>query len=401
MIGITVACVQHRMSIPATREEFESEARRFLRQAQSKAAQLTIFPELSGVMLAPPLISNVKLGLIKRADQAKQPQAGFLSRRVGGVSAAAAGAMGGGFRGSVARLVQKRSGELQDFYFEVFGDLAREFGTAIVGGSLYLHDAETDTFRNRVYLFDADGTVVGSQDKLNLDPDEQDLVSPGTDLAVLATRFGRLGILIGRDVLYPELARLLAAQGADLIVGIAASPGTAQAQVIRSALALRAEENQVYSAASFLLGPNYLGRENREEYAGQSALMAPISLTKKGDGVLVQAGSNRTESLIATDLDLEALENLRQTSRFRPRQEMHLGNLGSVLAEMYQQGLTIEEAAEQHIAGPVEPLEPVPDPFEFKPLELPTEPQEDEVVPPPPSVPEALALGTQPEDEEE
>ena len=76
MDDLTVACVQHRMSIPDSREEFESEVRRFLRQAQSKAAQITIFPELTGVMLAPPLVSGFKLGFIKRADQAKQPRPG-------------------------------------------------------------------------------------------------------------------------------------------------------------------------------------------------------------------------------------------------------------------------------------------------------------------------------------
>jgi hypothetical protein len=83
-------------------------------------------------------------------------------------------------------------------------------------------------------------------------------------------------------------------------------------------------------------------------------LLAPISFTVKGDGVLVQAGSNRTESLIAAELDGEALEDLRQTSRFRPRQQMNLGSLGPVLAEMYGQGLTVEGAIAQGLAGAVE-----------------------------------------------
>ena len=177
MDGLTVACVQHRMSIPADQEEFEAGIRRFMRQAQSKAAQITVFPELAGVMLAPPLVSGFKLGFIKRADQAKQPRANLLSKGMGGISGAAAGAMGGGFRGSLGRLLRKRSDELRDLYVEVFGNLAREFGTAIVGGSLYLYDAETDTLRNRSYLFDADGQVLGFQDKFNLAPDETDLAT--------------------------------------------------------------------------------------------------------------------------------------------------------------------------------------------------------------------------------
>ncbi len=384
MENVAVACVQQRMSIFPTHEEFEGEARRFLRQAQAKAARLTIFPELAGLMLAPPLISGLKLGFIKREDEGRRRGAGFLSRSLGSMASTTAGAMGGGFRGSLDRLLRKKSDTLRDAYLETFGRLALEFGTAIVGGSVYLYDEETGTVRNRAYVFDVDGQVLGYQDKLNLAPDEQELAVPGTDLTAFQTRFGRLGLLIGRDALYPELARLLVVQGADLLIGIAASPGAAPASVVRSAMALRAEENQVFSATSFLLGPNYLGRGTRDEFYGQSALMGPISLTPRGDGILVQAGTDRTEGLITTELDLDELYNLRQTSRFRPRQEMHLGNLGPILAEIYQKGLTIEQAIEQRITAPAEPL-PEPPAFEFVlPAEAPPEVPEAE--------PEALAL---------
>jgi len=357
------------MSIHSTHEQFVAEARRFLHQARAKSSQLVIFPELTGLMLAPPLISQFKLGFIRRADEGSHPAAGFFARRLGQVSEAAADAMGGGFRGSLIRLLNKKSDELRDHYFEVFGSLAREYGTNILGGSLYVTDPETGSIRNRAYLFDLDGEVIGYQDKLHLAPDEVDLATPGTELSVCRTRFGLVGLLIGRDALYPELARLLAIQGADLIAGIAAAAGAAQGSVIRSALAVRAEENQVYAAVSFLLGPNMLGQANRDDYYGQSALLSPISLSG-GDGVLVQTGTNRSEGLIAADLSGELLATLRQTGRFRPRQEMNLANLGPVLAEIYQRGLSLEEAVELHLAGPA-PVEPLPEPE----VELPSLPE--------------------------
>jgi predicted amidohydrolase len=394
MHNVTVACVQPRMIIPATREEFETEARRYLRQAQAKAAGITIFPELAGVMLAPPLISSFKLGFVKRADEGKRPGAGFLSRRLGSIAGTTAGALGGGFRGSLSRLVRKKSDVLRDLYIETFAGLAREFGTAIVAGSLYLLDDETGTVRHRSYVFDLDGEVLGYQEKFNLTPDERDLASPGSEITVFQTRFGRLGVLIGRDAIYPEMARLLTLHGADLLIGIAASPGAPQAAVVRSALALRAEENQVFSAASFFIGPNYLGRDNRDEFFGQSALLAPISLTKGGDGVLVQAGTNRIEGLIAAELDGDALHELRQTSSFRPRQEMHLGSQGEVLAELYQRGLSLERAIEQHIAGPAE-TEWTAYQSTFEPVSLPQD--EPELT----AMPEALAVGAAPEGAEE
>ena len=58
MENVVVGCVQPRMSIFETHEEFENLLRRFLRQPQAKSARLVVFPELMGVMLAPPLISG-------------------------------------------------------------------------------------------------------------------------------------------------------------------------------------------------------------------------------------------------------------------------------------------------------------------------------------------------------
>jgi len=416
MENLIVACIQQRMSIPPTHEEFETEARRFMRQAQAKAARLTIFPELAGVMLAPPLISGFKLGFIKRDDQGKRRDAGFLSRSLGRLAGTTAGALGGGFRGSLERLLRKKSDALKDAYLQTFGRLAREFGTAVVGGSVYLYDPETDTIKNRSYIFDVSGDVLGYQDKLNLAPDERDLATPGTEVSAFQVRGQRVGLLIGHDALYPELGRLLAMQGIDLLVGIAAISGTAAASVLRSALALRAEENQIFSACSFLLGPNHLGKDNREDLFGQSALMAPISLSPRGDGILMQAGTDRTEGLIAAELRMDDLYALRQTGRFRPRQEMYLGTMGPVLAEFYQQGLTVDQAIEQSITGAVEP---VPEPAAFQPVEAEEappempEPEPEELPPPekealppadveapPPSESEEMPPDSEPQDEE-
>jgi hypothetical protein len=122
--------------------------------------------------------------------------------------------------------------------------------------------------------------------------------------------------------------------------------------MLRNALAMRVEENQVFAVASFLIGPNYIGQLNRDDYLGQSAILAPISLTDRGSGVLVQMGTNRTEGLISATLDFAALHSLWQTSNFRPRQQMVLANAGSVLAEVYDQGLSIDQSAARHAPVP-------------------------------------------------
>lgn len=383
MDKLLVACVQQRLTVAASHEEFETQIRRFMRLAQAKSAHVVVFPELAGLGLAPPLFSGVKLGFMKQVSQGRQPGAGAMQRGVKRVAEAAADALGG-YRGSLNGLLKKRSDSLWEAYADTFGRLAREFGMVIAAGSLYVRDPQTDEVRHRACLFDVDGELLGWQDKLNLAPDEQDLAHPGTDLAPISTRFGRLGLLIGWDILYPELARALAAQGAEVLIGLVASPGTAQAQTLRSALAMRVEENQLFAAASFLLGPNFLGRANREDYFGQAALLAPISLTDRGSGVLVQMGTNRTEGLIAAELDHMALHHLWETGNFRPRQQMVLGSAGRVLAELYEQATTLDQAVARLAPPPAveEPGEPVVvEPVVVAPA-VPLEP-----TPPPPATP--------------
>ncbi len=339
-----VACVQPRMMIPASHEELEAALRRFLRQPMARSAEIVVFPELIGLLFAPALISRFKLGFIRRADQGRRPTAGIVARSMGSVAQATADAMGGGLRGSLSRLLDKNSEALQETFQETFSRLAREFTTTIVAGSTYIRDADSGTLRNRSYVFSAAGEVLGYQDKLHMAPPEENLATAGAAMPVIDTSLGKLGILIGLDALYPELARLLAIQGADVIVGCAATPGAAQARVIRSAMALRAEENQIFATASFLIGANYLDRDNPADYRGRSALLAPISLTEKGDGILIQAGSDRTEAVISAEVDFQELNALRETGRFRPRQTMNLGGLGPVLADVYERGLSIDQA---------------------------------------------------------
>jgi hypothetical protein len=129
-------------------------------------------------------------------------------------------------------------------------------------------------------------------------------------------------------------------------------------------MALRAEENQVFAASSFLLGPNYLDGQNKEDFFGQSAVLGPISLSAGGDGVLVQAGTNRTEGVVVAELDADAMQALRETSRFRPRHDVQLGDAGPTLVDFYRNALTIEEAVARTRIAAV----PAPEPSGFVPM---------------------------------
>ena len=68
MKTLVVACIQQKMRLPQTLEEYREDLRRFLRAAANKRARLVVFPELAGVMVIPPLLGGFQANLLKRAD---------------------------------------------------------------------------------------------------------------------------------------------------------------------------------------------------------------------------------------------------------------------------------------------------------------------------------------------
>jgi predicted amidohydrolase len=85
----------------------------------------------------------------------------------------------------------------------------------IVAG-LYLYDG--DTIYNSAVLLDRHGQIAGVYRKVQLPNQEwTDGFRPGNDLPVFDTDFGRIGIMICHDTMYPEVARGLALRGAELI----------------------------------------------------------------------------------------------------------------------------------------------------------------------------------------
>ncbi len=99
--------------------------------------------------------------------------------------------------------------------------LAKELGCVVVG-SLFEKRA-VGLYHNTAVVIDTDGSLVGAYRKMHIpqDPgfDEKYFFTPG-DLGFRAfdTAAGRIGVLICWDQWFPEAARLLALQGADLLI---------------------------------------------------------------------------------------------------------------------------------------------------------------------------------------
>jgi len=323
------------MHLPLTMDDYRDDLRRFMRVAATKQARLVVFPELGGVMVAPPILRDFRSQLLKRYDRGRRRHAGLWDRMVGGLAGSLASVVGADFRRGLAALLDVAAQEIWRTYEEVFGGLASEFAMTIVAPSAYLPDPLDGVIRNLAVVFDSNGQIVGRQAKVVLHPADTDLAQPGATWNVIATEVGQLGLILGSDVLYPEVGRLLAYQGADLLIVQAACTDHALYQKIRAGTLARMQDNQLFAAVSFLVGDNLLSRAQRQPFTGKSAIFAPQELTPRSNGVLVEMGNLHSEGVLAAQWDFASLRELWETSDTPVRSQLPLQQAGQLLAQLY------------------------------------------------------------------
>lgn len=97
----------------------------------------------------------------------------------------------------------------------LFRRAARERQTHLVFGFV---EREGDRLYNSAVLIDDAGEVAGTYRKTHLQADERRWAHPGDRIAVFSTeKLGSIGVMIGYDAAFPEVAGVLAAQRADMI----------------------------------------------------------------------------------------------------------------------------------------------------------------------------------------
>ncbi|MCG5535499.1 bifunctional GNAT family N-acetyltransferase/carbon-nitrogen hydrolase family protein [Ectothiorhodospira mobilis] len=186
--------------------------------------------------------------------------------------------------------------------------LALAYNINIIAGSM--PEYEDQELRNVSYLCRRDGSW-DKQYKLHITPDERAYwgLRGGDQVRIFDTDFGKIGILICYDVEFPELPRILADQGLQvLFVPFWTDTKNAYLRVRRCAQA-RAIENECYVVISGSVG-NLPRVENMDMQYSQAAVFTPSDFAFPHDAVAAEATPNTEMTLIA-DLDLDNLKELR------------------------------------------------------------------------------------------
>ncbi len=132
---------------------------------------------------------------------------------------------------------------------ERLGELARRRKAWVAAG---IYERDGRAVYNTAVLLDREGRVAGKYRKVYLPREEVERgLTPGSSYPVFETDFGRVGMMICYDVFFPDPARALAAQGADLIL----LPIWGGDETLAAA---RAIENKVFLVASGYDHPTYI-----------------------------------------------------------------------------------------------------------------------------------------------
>ena len=109
--------------------------------------------------------------------------------------------------------------EFADFdgrYFKHFQQLASKYAIDIVAGSIP-EGTQAGLFNTACYI-DSNGNILGKYRKVNLWIPERDYNTPGNEICVFQTRYGKVGLIICWDLMFPEIFRAMLRKGVEIVI---------------------------------------------------------------------------------------------------------------------------------------------------------------------------------------
>ena len=195
---------------------------------------------------------------------------------------------------------------------EFYGALAKELGVVIVT-SLFERRA-TGLYHNTAVVLEKDGTIAGKYRKMHIPDDpgyyEKFYFTPG-DLGFqpIDTSVGRLGVLVCWDQWYPEAARLMALQGAEMLIyptAIGYDPNDTPEEQQRQRTAWQTvQRGHAVANGLPVVTVNRVGEEDGVPFWGTSFIAGP-----QGELLYEAPTSQEVETIV--DVDMQRSEQVRR-----------------------------------------------------------------------------------------
>ncbi len=341
-----IAVAQQSLRLYADLDQYRHDLERFFRLAEMKHARLIIFPERTGLMVIPPLVEGFRSGLLKKADANRGRARSWWHRTRSKVMRGTARLLGADVQQEVLQALQDNAGFFWEKYVDIFAQLAYEYKITVVAGSGFFPDVNNGSLLHVATVFGPDGDILGQQAKVMLTEEEKQIAQPGTGWQAIVTPLGRLGIVFDEEVMYPEVGRVLAYQGIESLIVLAATHDDVVVRQIHDGLRARVTDNQIFGAIAFVVGADPFQPEDHPPLRGRSVIMAPHGLTPRGNGILVEAGTSAAEVLVTARWDFDALHTYWETAPIPVRHRHPEERTASLLATLYSEGVSLAEVTQ-------------------------------------------------------
>ena len=193
-------------------------------------------------------------------------------------------------------------------------ELAISYNINILTGSM--PEMRENSLYNVGYLCRRDGSRE-KYEKLHVTPDEARVwgMQGGEVLKTFDTDCGKIGVLICYDVEFPELPRLLADEGMQILFVPFLTDTQNGYSRVRHCAQARAIENECFVAIAGCVG-NLPKVHNMDIQYGQAMVFTPCDFAFPTNGVKAEATPN-TEMILIADVDLDLLNELNQFGSVR------------------------------------------------------------------------------------
>ena len=204
---------------------------------------------------------------------------------------------------------------------EFFGQLAKQYGVVIVT-SLFERRAP-GLYHNTAVVLEKDGTIAGMYRKMHIPDDpgyyEKFYFTPG-DLGFhpIETSLGKLGVLVCWDQWYPEAARLMALQGAQLLIyptAIGFDPNDTPDEQERQRMAWQTvQRGHAVANGLPVVTVNRVGQEQCSTVNGQCSMIPfwGTSFVAGPQGELLYEAPTDREVETVVDVDMQRSEQVRR-----------------------------------------------------------------------------------------
>lgn len=187
---------------------------------------------------------------------------------------------------------------------------ANEYGVYIAFGMVTKERVESVLY-NSAILVGPDGELLDAYNKIHLRGEERMAFREGFKLPIIPTEIGNIGLMVGYDLAFPEVARSLSLDGAEILC-VMANWEAGQIDEWKTYTRARAYENSVFIAAA-----NRIGEDVTLNFGGESMIVGPrgqihASLANETDP---ESGAP-LEGFAVARIDLDEVRKYREEYQF-------------------------------------------------------------------------------------